>query len=266
MSSLTADQLAQIETALREQQKIVAVRLYREATGASLHAAIQFLESRFGTLTEPAPAGPVAAPLAAPPPAAAAPTTATTLYLLDEPCFGTHFRSLPQELSSERWRALCARAPEEADEAACAAAGESVLLTAAAGLVLWECCRQDCGTSWINSNSTDTFFADLEAQPPAWQGLSPAAARAWEAWIALGGVSGPRGEPLPWWLEGARQVRDATAGLARPESVALIHRHAGEIRALFAQKPAAADADAFLHLLAEGAARGASALAWEPGT
>lgn len=266
-SSPSPAQMAEIERALREQQKITAIRLYREATGASLFAARQFLEGHFGALAQTAPieAAP-APPSIVHPPAPAAPRSgATALYLLAEPAFAASYEALPRSLSAAAWKAMCALAPEEAEEAACPVEGDIVPLTPMAGLVIWECCRQNCGAGWVNSATTDTFFADLEAQPPDWQSLPASAMPAWEAWIALGGVSGPRGQ-LPWWLEGARRSRGAWVGLANPEAVALMHRHARELSGLFTQSRMAADVDAFLHLLGAGAARGASALVWEPGT
>lgn len=202
----------------------------------------------------------------APPPRQARRTSGTTLFLLDRDSFEADYLFLPTTLPLAAWKNLQSLAGDDAEPIELGEVGELVQLPPAAGSVLWACCRRQCYRQQENSLTTDTFFADLEANPPAWQHLPPAALPAWEAFVGLGGVSGPRRQPLPWWLEAARTARDCFAGLLGPAEARLIRRHHTELAALFSGIPLARDAERFLELISAAATADGFCVAWESGT
>lgn len=193
-------------------------------------------------------------------------TSGTAVFLLDRESFEADYLFLPTSVPLAAWKNLQSLAGDEAEPIELSELGELVQLPPAAGSLIWASCRRQCCRQQENSQVTDTFFADLEAHPPAWQRLTPAALPAWEAFVGLGGVSGPRRQPLPWWLEAARKTKDSFAGLLGPAEARLIRRHQTELAALFAGSPLATDAERFLELICAAAETDGFCVACESGT
>jgi len=137
--------------------------------------------------------------------------------------------------------------------------------TPAMGPLLWALCHRECASDSVLADSSDSLFADLEAQPPAWSTLSAAAQPAWSTLLAMVDCSAHRRAMLPWWLQAAASHSAASVGLLSAIDCRLLHRFASELHALFGGHLAQADIAARLLMCERAAAANDWVLGWEAG-
>lgn len=129
--------------------------------------------------------------------------------------------------------------------------------------LLWERCRNECAGVAHTIQAVDTFFADLDANPPDRSALTGDESVAADTFRKTVDVAARHRGALPWWLEAAGRMGGAGVGLLSPPEVRLVARHAGALRRWLA---ALDDADALLARVEAAAARGDWVVGWEPGT
>lgn len=128
----------------------------------------------------------------------------------------------------------------------------------------WVLCHHHCVRSgWMTANG-ERVFADLEAQPPDWQRLSPDARAGFALLRGLVDCAGQQYERLPWWLAAAARRRGARIGLTDPFQLALLAGQADALLAAFQGHAVAGDIGAVLTCVRDAAASGAWLLGWEP--
>lgn len=188
---------------------------------------------------------------------------ATAFYLLDAVSFERDYLFHPQTVDGAWWAKVRAAARSNArlDEALEEIAGEPTTLPPGAGRIVLELCLADCARSTVRTEATDQFFADLEATPPDWRSLSPAAGIAWEYFLSAVGLSGPPRVDLPWWAASVRGCSSAAVGLLPPPQVRLVARFADELRGIFGGN---GDAGLLLDLVASASREGAWVMGVEP--
>lgn len=274
--SLTPEQLAMIDADVRANQAVRAIKAYRDATGASLPVAIEFVDGRIRLLQSlTASSG---KSTAAPQNRRRWRRSSTSIFILQPQPFAAEFHGLQKCVPASWWEELLDEYrtdPESNDEDFDVLdesppeqqGGEVVLSQLHSGLLLG-CCISRCTQAARSVESTDCFFADLESSPPDWRRLDPAASLAWETFLGVVDFSGRRNDQLPWWLSGIRESGAVIVGLLTPEEVKRVASNLAALKVMLDDYAAPAhfreDIIAMFDLIQEAASLGAWVLGREP--
>jgi hypothetical protein len=274
--SLTPEQLATIDAAVRSNQAVLAIESYRDATGASLPIAIEFVEARTRELQSP--------PVSVERTVAASTRNkrwrrnCTSLFILRPGPFAKDFLSLQRCVPESWWEEIVEEVrtdpncnDEDLDalnDSPSARQNGDVELSQSHANLLLEACIARCARANFAVESTSVFFADLESSPPDWQRLGPEASLAWDTFLGIADFSGRGNDQLPWWLGCVRGAGAIFVGLLTPEKVKLIESNAAELKAMFGDhagpKEFHEDVAAMFDLIGDAAAQGAWLLGREP--
>lgn len=201
----------------------------------------------------------------------------TTLYALQKESFESNYRYLQFPISRSQWESLRASVANSSDVAEILAehgddlawSGDSLLLSGAAAIVLFEMCLAQCQTAAFQVSGCDFFFADLAADRMPLDSLSVRAQTAWDAFISAVDTAGICRSGLPFWLDHAARYRCAYTGLLTPAVAAQICECRSEIQKGLAQSGwvgVQEDASGLLDLVVTAARENCWVLGWEPGT
>jgi len=203
----------------------------------------------------------------------------TRLFALAAAPFERGFLLRPATLAAAEWSALLARAAEDgalAEQlhelpvaARALVAGEPNVAPVAHPL-LWIDCVSRCQARAWTTDSCDTLFADLAAQPLGDFADSPTLASAAALLYASVDVGALRRRQLPWWLQGTAAASDCAVGLLAPHELRAL---AGDLADLIAAARSAGswpltptDTTELQDFLAAAAAEGCWLVGIEPGT
>ena len=202
----------------------------------------------------------------------------TTLYTLAKKQFEDTYFNMSRDLLIADWNAMMERGLrlngevaeiiEELQPDSIKTEGDRVIIPKSATRIILEICKADCIVSEYEIQATDTFFADLAANPPELKAISERLETAWKLFNKVVDTSALYHQNLPWWLEQAASC--AYAGLLNPSEAQVIYESHQELEQLvvsgLVSQSQHQDAQQLLSLISNAAISNNWVLGWEYGT
>lgn len=204
----------------------------------------------------------------------------TTLYTLAKEQFENTYLNMPRDLLIADWNTMIERGLrlngevaeriEELEVDSIKNEGDRVILPKSATRVILEMCKADCMVAEYEIRATDTFFADLAANPPQLESIRDRLQSAWQLFDKVVDISSLHRQNLPWWLHEAAYSSCAYTGLLNPSEAQVIHESRQELEQLLisglGSQSEQKDAQQLLDLISNAAIANNWVMGWEYGT